>query len=610
MSKPRPVLASLCLVVGLALLAPTTGAARAAAPTAGTTTNRAAATTVDDRQLARSKGWRPVKATKAYRKTLSKATRKGATATSKSAAASGGSVTFQFGPRRGKVQILVGGKVRKTVSTAARKVRLGSVAVKGSGKVQVRVLAAGKGVFVDKVVLSRTSGGSGTPTPPTPTNPTPTPTPPYATGAISQVDTSAAGAGADGGDLNAAAVSPDGLRVAFWSDATNLVAGVADGLLHLYVKTLATGDVVAVDRSPAGTLGNDGGWTSEQRVLRWHPNGHELLFTTYANNLVDPTMYSAGSGPYLLAKDLNDQSVGFIAAGVYDAAWAPNAGWIAFTSRYVNGCAGLSSCSWTTNSSLQAFAWQVGTSTYVPVSATAAGVMPVDGTSPLDSDDLVWSPDSTQVAFISYSKELVPGDTNASRDVFVKTVGTGAITRVSTAPGGAQGNNSSDRPVWSPDGTRIAFTSAATNLVAGDDNSYSDIFVKTLSTGAVKAVSLRADGGFPLGVNGSDSPSWAPDGSKILFTSNAVNLLDGNVDKNTYNDVYVADLATGAVRLVSVLPDGTNAGSRSTLYGLGGTNSAAWAPDGKSVFFLSAATNLSAQDNNAFGDNLFRKFLG
>ena len=91
-------------------------------------------------------------ATKAYKRTLSKATKKGMTATTRTAGV-GGSVTFEFGPRRGKAQILVGGRVRKTVSTAAREgqARARST-VSGSGKVQVRVVAAGKGVFLDKIV--------------------------------------------------------------------------------------------------------------------------------------------------------------------------------------------------------------------------------------------------------------------------------------------------------------------------------------------------------------------------------------------------------------------------------------------------------------------------
>ena len=147
--------------------------------------------------------------------------------------------------------------------------------VSGSGKVKVRVVAAGKGVFLDKIVLRRNGTGRRRRRSP------------YATGALSQVDTTAAGAGANGSSVNSASVSPDGRYVAFLSDATNLVPEATDGLTHLYVKTLATGAIRAVDKSASGVLGNDGGFVAGSRVLGWKPTGHELLFTTYATNLID-----------------------------------------------------------------------------------------------------------------------------------------------------------------------------------------------------------------------------------------------------------------------------------------------------------------------------------
>lgn len=589
MSKSRPVLASLCLGLGL-LLAPTPGVAGTAAPTADTTTDRAVSSTVDDRKLVRSDGWRSLTAARAYRTTLSRSTRKGSTATTKAAAASGASVTFQFGPRRGKAEILVGGRVRKTVSTAAAKVRFTAVRVSGTGKVRVRVLAGRKGVFVDKVVLGLGTAAS-----------------PFATGPILQVDATAGGAGANGHSIGSAAVSPDGQYVAFWSDATNLSPAATDGLMHLYVKTLATGALRVADRSASGVLGNDGGYVGEARVVGWRPVGHQLLFTTYADNLLDGTPLNGSYAPFLMAKDLDDDSVGFIAAAVHDAAWSPDDAWIAFSSKYVDGCI-TNPCPGNVNFSSQLFAWQVGTATYVPISADAGGNLPSDGTGPLDAADPAWSPDSTRVAFMSTSHELVPGDTNTSRDVFVKNVQTGAVERASVPAGGGQADNDSDNPVFAPSGNRLAFSSAATNLVSGDTNSTQDVFVKNLSSGAVTPISVKPSGQFVVSSNGSRMPSWSPDGTSILFMSQAFELVAG-ADKNIEDDIYVKDLGTGRLQLVSVLPDGSNGTSSSTLYGMVDSPGGAWAPDGRSVFFLSAATNFAAHDNNAFQQDLFRKFL-
>ena len=591
MSKTYPTLAALCVAAGLVLLAPATDVAGAAGPAAAAaTTERVVSTTIDDRQLARSKGWGAVTATKAYRQTLSKSTKKGATATTK-AAGSGISVTFEFGPRRGKAQIAVGGKVRTTVSTAAAKVRLRAVQVSGSGKVEVRVVVGGKGVFLDKVVLTPGSGAGS----------------PFATGAISQVDATAAGAGGNGVSVNSASVSPDGKYVAFWSNSTNLSADATDGLMHLYVKTLGTGAIEVADTSASGVLGNDNGYTGEARVIGWKPGSHELLFTTYANNLIDGFTLDGSYAPFLMAKSIDDGSVGYIAAVVSDASWSPDATWVAFSSKFVDGCA-TNPCPGNTNYSWQMFAWQVGTDTYVPVSADASGALPSDGSGPLDASDPTWSPDSTRVAFVSASHELVPGDTNVNRDVFVKNVYTGAIVRASVSAGGAQADNYSGDPAFAPTGNRLAYSSAATNLVSGDDNSAQDVFVKNLATGAVSAVSVRPNGQFVVSPDGSRTPAWSPDGTKVLFTSQAFALVD-RADKNIEDDVYVKDLASQGLQLVSVLPDGTNGTSSSTLFGMVGSAGPAWAPDGRSVFFLSAATNFAAQDNNAFQRDLFRKFL-
>ena len=119
---------------------------------------------------------------------------------------------------------------------------------------------------------------------------------------------------------------------------------------------------------------------------------------------------------------------------------------------------------------------------------------------------------------------------------------------------------------------------------------------------------MRANGQFVVSPDGSRTPAWSPDGTRILFTSQAFDLVD-RADKNIEDDVYVKDLASQGLQLVSVLPDGTNGTSSSTLFGMVGSAGPAWAPDGRSVFFLSAATNFAAQDNNAFQRDLFRKFL-
>ncbi len=94
-----------------------------------------------------------------------------------------------------------------------------------------------------------------------------------------------------------------------------------------------------------------------------------------------------------------------------------------------------------------------------------------------------FSPDGTKVAFRSYASNLVAGDTNATSDIFLKDLTTGAITLLSADSLGAQGNGTTSDIAFSPDGTKILLRSAASNLTPGDTNGTWDIFLKDLTTG-------------------------------------------------------------------------------------------------------------------------------
>lgn len=103
-----------------------------------------------------------------------------------------------------------------------------------------------------------------------------------------------------------------------------------------------------------------------------------------------------------------------------------------------------------------------------------------------------FSPDGTRVAFSSMRTDLVPGDTNGATDVFVKDLRAGTVERISVTAEGVQGNSWSEGPQFSPDGTRILFVSNASNFVPGDTNGVHDVFVKNLKTGVITRVSVPA----------------------------------------------------------------------------------------------------------------------
>ncbi len=207
------------------------------------------------------------------------------------------------------------------------------------------------------------------------------------------------------------------------------------------------------------------------------------------------------------------------------------------------------------------------------------------------------SADARRVAFISAATNLTPGEDGNGRlrDVFVYDQGTGAVQLVSVAPGGEAADRSSRQPVLDADGSHVAFTSRATNLVAGDGNRFSDVFVSVPDAGLVRA-SVTPDGREADGA--SYDPDLSADGRLLVFTSRAANLVPG--DTNDGEDVFVRNMVTGSIALVSAGRRGERAD--------GDSSAPAISPDGRYVSFSSDASNLVAGDRNGRED-VFRRDL-
>lgn len=257
------------------------------------------------------------------------------------------------------------------------------------------------------------------------------------------------------------------------------------------------------------------------------------------------------------------------------------------------------------------------------------------------------SADGRFAAFDSWATNLVPGDTNNARDVFVHDLETGVTTRVSVASDGSQANANSAFGALSADGRYVAFSSFATNLGGGTYRS-NDIFVHDRQTGATElvnagppdddpywssswlgSVAISAGGRYVAFVRGgrfivggpypdirlfsdvwlydretrrtervtvgnglSHSCSLSADGRYVAFASGASDFVPG--DTNLSDDVFVHDRETGVKARVSVASDGTQADARSF--------SPAISADGRFVAFSSVADNLVPGDTNARAD--------
>ena len=162
-----------------------------------------------------------------------------------------------------------------------------------------------------------------------------------------------------------------------------------------------------------------------------------------------------------------------------------------------------------------------------------------------DSIPIELSTNGQYALFESTASDLVPGDTNNATDVFVRDLVNGTNILVSISTNGGCANGVSGESAMTPDGRYVAFASTASNLVPNDTNGIRDIFVRDLQTGVTTLASPGAianpSTGFPGG--SSDSPQLTPDGRYVAFLSTATNLVPG---VTTVGEVYVRDL-TGAV---------------------------------------------------------------
>ncbi len=202
--------------------------------------------------------------------------------------------------------------------------------------------------------------------------------------------------------------------------------------------------------------------------------------------------------------------------------------------------------------------------------------------------------DGRYVVFESNAENLVPGDSNSKYDVFVRDRIAETTERVSVSSSGIQGYSSSGNPSITTDGRYVAFSSHGSNLVAGDSNRSSDIFVRDRIASTTERISVSSNG--IQGYSGSKNPSISADGSYVAFASDAVNLVAG--DSNRSSDIFVRDRIAGTTELVSISSNG--------IQGYSGSSSPSISADGSYVAFASVASDLVAGDSNASSDIFVR----
>jgi Tol biopolymer transport system component len=369
--------------------------------------------------------------------------------------------------------------------------------------------------------------------------------------------------------------SPDGTKVAFASYAADLVPGDTNLAEDIFVKDLLTGEIT---RIAAG----------EHPVFS--PDGTKIAFASLTSDLVPGDT----NGTYdIFVKDLvtgalirasSDASGNGANNYSYDPVFSPDGTKVAYYSGASNLVPG------DTNNVYDVFVKDLVTGEVTLITTNSVGDLGNE-----ESFSLEFSPDGSKIVFASLASNMTPGDTNDKLDIFVKDLATGAVTLVSSDAAGGPANDHSEHPLWSPDGTKVAFVSDASNLVPGDTNGSLDIFIKDLASGAITRVSTDAAGN--QGDGDSGGAVFSQDGTKLAFWSLAGNLVPN--DTNFNYDVFIKDLLTGGITRVSEI-DGLQGNSMSL--------NPAFAPDGQSIAFYSYSNNLAPDDGNSNHD-IFVKTL-
>jgi Tol biopolymer transport system component len=362
-------------------------------------------------------------------------------------------------------------------------------------------------------------------------------------GTTTLVSVDRSGTGSANGGSQSPVITPDGSHVAFLSYASDLVTTTTNGVGDVYERNLATGTTTLISIDTTGTTG--GNQYSYGPYLS--ADGRYVVFNSYAHNLVSG---DTSTNVNVLVRDtvagttsfVSVNNSGSIIPGSYNGQLTPNGRYVAFNGGVHDYVRDL----------------QLGTTTQVDVGMNGAAPNNNGG-------NISITPDGRYAAFDSIASNLVSNDFNGTEDVFLRDLVAGTTTLVSVnASGTSSGNAASAFPLISPDGSQVVFDSSASDLVSGDGDNLNDVFVRNVSAGTTILVTFHATGLPALTGNGESYlyGNSSSDGRYVVFVSNADNLVLG--DFNRVSDVFVRDTQNATTTLVSVNPSG-NSGNAASM---------------------------------------------
>jgi hypothetical protein len=353
-----------------------------------------------------------------------------------------------------------------------------------------------------------------------------------ASNATTRVSVGPGGVQADAASYNPT-ISRNGQFVVFESYASNLTGAAPNFLSNVFIRDTVLGTTTCVNVSNAGAPANGNSYSP---VVS--DDGHLVAFHSDATNLITNDTNAKSD---IFVRDLvggNTTRVSVANAGgqsngdSYSASISGDGSLVSFESNASNLVSG------DTNAGFDIFVRNRATPGTTRVSLTNAGAQATGG----ESYNSVLNADGSLVAFESDASNLIVGDVNGVRDIFLRDRNAATTERVNVPQDDVEANNYSFRPSISDDGGVVAFESAASNLVAGDTNHY-DAFVRDRVNGATYRVNASLAWAESNG-NIYASPQVSGDGRYATFDSYATNLV-GVTDTNNSLDVFVRDLTAG-----------------------------------------------------------------
>ncbi len=408
-------------------------------------------------------------------------------------------------------------------------------------------------------------------------------------------------------------ISADGAWIAYESDAENLVAGQVDpngkSDVFLYGRAAGTNTLASRSAAAAATAGNE-----RSRVALVSADGSWVAFESRASDLVagggdtnlleDVFLFSRAGGTLTLAshRPALPATTGNDASFV--SGLTANGGWVAFHSLASDLTAGADA-----NLTGDVFLFDRAGGGVALVSHVLAG--PANAANGFSSEALP-SADGSAVAFVSAASDLVTPTGALGRELYAHATGSGAnslVSRAAAASATAAGLALVEPPhrrTVSDDGRWVVFTSDAPNLVPGqvDPNGEPDVFLYDSVNDAVTLVSHASGAPARAGNANSYRPSLSADGAWVAFATNATDLL---ATPQLECQVYLWERATGALTLVS------HAAASASQSGNDCSDGPAAGADGAWVAFYSLATDLVAgqvDTNQADDVFLFERSTG